>query len=167
MNAAHPDRPSFAKQAAVLLVSLGVCFAAACIGGLATAASIREWYPQLTKPSWTPPDGLFGPVWTALYAMMGLAAWQLWRNVGFPAARGPLTWFGTQLTLNVGWSVLFFGLRSPGAALVEIIVLWATIAGTIRAFWSGSRAAAALLAPYLAWVSFAALLNATIWWMNR
>ena len=111
-----------------------LCFAAASVGGWATSLSVGTWYQGLAKPSFTPPDGVFGPVWTALYLMMALAAWLVWRRAGWPRARVALTLFAVQLTLNLAWSVLFFGLQAIGWALVEIVVLWIAIAATTIAF---------------------------------
>ena len=127
---------------------------------------MKSWYPSLAKPAWTPPDWLFGPVWTLLYLMMGLAAWLVWRQAEAGRARRPLLLYALQLLLNTCWSLLFFGLRSPGLALLEILLLWLAIAATLWAFARVRGWAAALLAPYLAWVSFAVALNFAIWRMN-
>jgi tryptophan-rich sensory protein len=149
-----------------LVVSILICFAAAGIGSLATTPQIPGWYANLAKPTWTPPGWIFGPVWTLLYLMMAVAAWLVWRQAGFAGAKLPLALFAIQLALNSLWSVLFFGLQNPGAAAVEIILLWAAILATMVTFGRRSRVAGGLLAPYLAWVSFAAVLNAAIWRMN-
>ena len=141
-------------------------FTAAAIGGTATARAVRDWYPTLTKPGWNPPAWLFGPVWTVLYVAMAVAAWLAWRQAGWTGARAALTLFLVQLTLNAAWSVIFFGLRNPGAAFAEIVVLWAAIIGTLVSFWQVSPPAGMLFIPYLAWVSFAAVLNFTIWRLN-
>lgn len=138
---------------------LALTFAAAALGNWATLSSVDGWYQTLERPSWTPPDWIFAPVWTALYAAMAVAAWLVWRQHGWAAARRSLTLFVVQLALNVLWSVLFFGLRQPAWALAEIVVLWLLIAATTVAFWRRSRAAGSLLVPYLAWVAFAAALN--------
>lgn len=154
------------RSLGVLALAGGACAAVAGLGGLATAAGMADgWYEQLAKPSWNPPDGVFGPVWTGLYAANAVAAWRVWRAAG-PQARGALTLFGAQLALNLGWSVLFFGLRSPDAALVEIGVLLLVIAATLAAFARHDRLAAGLLVPYLAWVAFATALNAAIVALN-
>jgi translocator protein len=144
-----------------------VCFAAAGIGSAMTSKSLADWYPGLAKPTWNPPDWVFGPVWTLLYTMMAIAAWLVWRNAGWHGAPVPLALFTTQLALNVIWSGLFFALESPGAAFAEIVLLWLSILATLVQFWRIDRAAGALLGPYLAWVSFAAALNFTIWQLNR
>lgn len=124
-----------------------------------------EWYAALAKPGWTPPSGVFGPVWTLLYVLMGVAAWLVWdrhRN----AARVALTLFVLQLIVNAAWSWLFFGLRSPALAFAGIVLLWALILATVIAFRRLRPPAAALLLPYLAWVTFAAALNFAIWRLN-
>ena len=144
-----------------------ICFAAAAIGGWATAGSVGTWYQTLAKPAWNPPDRVFGPVWSVLYLTMAVALWLVVRSGSWPECRTAVALFGLQLLLNMGWSALFFGLRRPDLAAVEIGVLWVTIAATVLAFWRHSPVAAALLLPYLAWVSFASLLNFTIWQMNR
>lgn len=149
-----------------LIVLLAVCFAAAAAGGAATYPSIEAWYAALAKPSWTPPDWVFGPVWTVLYACMAVAAWLVWRQRGLVGAKGELALFGVQLAFNVAWSWLFFGLHSPGLAFVDILVLLAAIVATTFAFQRVSITAGLLLVPYLGWVTFAAVLNFAIWRMN-
>ncbi|MCB1888719.1 MAG: tryptophan-rich sensory protein [Rhodocyclaceae bacterium] len=124
------------------------------------------WYVGLTKPSWNPPAWVFGPVWTFLYVTMGVAAWLVWRRAGWRGARGALLLFGLQLGLNALWSYVFFGAHLMGWGLVEMLVLWAAILATARAFARHSRTAGWLLAPYLAWVAFAAVLNFTLWRLN-
>ena len=143
-----------------------VCFGAAGIGSAVTASQIDGWYATLAKPGWNPPNWIFGPVWTTLYLAMAVAGWLVWRQGGVAGARGPLLLFAVQLILNTLWSCLFFGLTSPGLAFVEILLLWAAIAATTVSFWSRSKIAGALFLPYLAWVSFAAVLNFTIWRLN-
>jgi benzodiazapine receptor len=145
---------------------LAASLAAGAIGGIATGPAIPTWYQQIEKPSWTPPSWLFGPVWTTLYLAMGGAAWMVWRRGGWAENRRALTLFGVQLILNALWSFLFFGLRSPGLAMAEIVVLWLAILLTLLAFWRVSRPAGALLVPYLLWVTFASALNFAIWRMN-
>lgn len=126
-----------------------------------------DWYLTLNKPSWNPPGWVFGPVWTLLYTMMAIAAWLVWRKGGIAKQRRPLTLFAVQLLLNALWTPLFFGLHMLGVAFAEIILLWIAILATILAFRKVSPSAAWLLVPYLLWVTFAAILNATLWWMNR
>lgn len=149
------------------LLALGgwllLCFAAAAMGGLFMPG---EWYASLKKPSWNPPGWIFGPVWTALYTMMAVAAWLVWKRGGFSAQRRALALFLAQLALNAVWTPLFFGLHRPGVAFAEILLLWLAIAATLTAFRPVSRVAAWLLAPYLAWVSFAAALNYALWRLN-
>jgi benzodiazapine receptor len=139
------------------------CFAAAAMGGLFMPG---EWYASLQKPAWNPPGWIFGPVWTALYTMMAVAAWLVWRQGGWSKQRQRLLVFLAQLTLNALWTPLFFGLHWPGVAFAEILLLWLAIAATIAAFRPVSRPAMVLLVPYLAWVSFAAVLNFTLWRLN-
>jgi tryptophan-rich sensory protein len=124
------------------------------------------WYESLAKPAWTPPDAVFGPVWTILYVLMAVAAWRVWREHGFGRATTALGLYFGQLALNATWSFLFFGLHSPGAALLEILALWLAILATIVTFARRDRLAAGLLVPYLIWVSYAAVLNAAIWRLN-
>jgi len=146
-----------------LVVCLGMCFSAAFMGALFPPG---DWYAGLNKPSWNPPGWVFGPVWSALYAMMAVAAWLVWQRGGFGAQRRGLVWFIIQLALNAAWTPLFFGWHLPAIAFGEMLLLWAAIAATLRAFFQINRLAGWLLAPYLAWVSFAAALNFTIWKLN-
>jgi len=148
-----------------LIVCLAAVAAAAAIGGYATSLGLDEWYRALAKPAWNPPDWLFGPVWTLLYILMALAAWLVWMR-GWKAAKYALTLFVVQLILNAAWSWLFFGWRQPGWAFVELVILLAAIIATAVAFARVKPIAACLLAPYLAWVTFAGLLNFTIWRLN-
>jgi benzodiazapine receptor len=125
-----------------------------------------EWYAQLVKPSWTPPNWVFAPVWTVLYLLMAIAAWLVWRPQGFAAARLALILFQVQLGLNALWSWLFFGQQRPGLAVIDITLLWLAILLTLLAFWRRDSFAGLLLLPYLAWVSYAAALNFAIWRLN-
>ena len=145
-----------------LIVFLLSSFLAAGIGGAITARSVRTWYLTLRKPTWNPPARLFGPVWSVLYLLMAIAAWLVWRGRDAADVRAALALYAAQLALNVLWSFLFFGLRRPSTALIEIALLWFAIAATIAAFWPIDRTAAALLLPYLAWVGFATVLNRSI-----
>ncbi len=140
-----------------------LCLAAAAPGVLFMPG---EWYAALVKPPWNPPKSIFGPVWSALYAMMAVAAWLVWRRGGCTVRRHALVPFFMQLALNALWTPLFFGLHWMGVAFVEILFLWLAIAWTIAAFNRVDRVAAGLLWPYLAWVSFASVLNATLWRLN-
>jgi uncharacterized protein YbjT (DUF2867 family)/tryptophan-rich sensory protein len=154
------------KCLAMLLVLLAVCFGTAAVGAALTAGPVRDWYPTLRKPAWTPPDWVFGPVWTILYVLMALAAWFVWRRARGAASRTALGLFAVQLVLNAAWSGLFFTLRSPASAFAEIILLWCAIAATLSSFGRVSTLGASLLVPYLLWVTYAAALNGTIWRMN-
>lgn len=124
------------------------------------------WYEALDKPSWTPPNAVFGPVWTALYLMMAVAAWLVWRKAGFAGASAALTLFVVQLALNALWSYLFFGLHRPDLALIDILLLWLVILATLLLFWRIQPLAGALLVPYLLWVTYATALNFQIWRLN-
>jgi translocator protein len=123
------------------------------------------WYAALDKPSWNPPSWVFGPVWTVLYIMMGVAAWLVWDRYR-SAARTALAVFVVQVVFNGLWSYLFFGLQSPALAFAGIVILWSLIVTTLVLFWRARTVAGVLLLPYLAWVSFAAVLNFTIWQLN-
>ncbi len=150
-----------------LLISLAICFAAEGLGGLFTAQSVGAWYLTLQKPAFTPPGWIFGPVWTLLYLMMGIALYLIWKRAGSGAeVRGAVTLFAFQLLLNVAWSAVFFGRQSPLGGLLIIVALWLTLALTIWRFRQISPLAAGLLLPYLAWTSFAAVLNFAIWRLN-
>lgn len=155
------------RSALVLVGFIAVCFAVAGLGGWATASSVQSWYPTLRKPPFSPPDWVFGPVWTALYTMMAVAAFLVWRQAGFNAARLALGLFAVQLLLNLAWSPVFFGLRQILAGFIVIILLWLAIAATTIAFYRHSVAAVVLMIPYLLWVTFAAVLNGSLWWLNR
>lgn len=157
-----------ARQALFLVVFVAVCFAAAGLGSLFTAPQVASggWYDTLDKPFFTPPNWLFGPVWSALYLLMAISGWLVWRVRGFSGAKVALSLFWAQLFLNFLWSVVFFGFESLGAGMVEILVLWTAILLTIFSFRLISRPAAWLLAPYLAWVTFASLLNLGIFLLN-
>jgi tryptophan-rich sensory protein len=155
------------RSASALIVSTGTCLLVGVSGSLVTATSVREWYPQIQKPPWTPPGAVFGPVWTVLYILMGVSVWLILRSTVGNARRTALLIFVTQLVLNSAWSFLFFGLRSPGWAALEIVLLWCSIIATMLAFARISRLAAGLLLPYSLWVSYAAALNVAIWNLNR
>ncbi|WP_414660854.1 TspO/MBR family protein [Horticoccus sp. 23ND18S-11] len=150
-----------------LVVFLLVTFAAAAIGSTATFPNVSTWYPTLNKPSWTPPGWLFGPVWSCLYLAMAVAAWRVWRKSMIGNAAVTAWLYGLQLVLNALWSVLFFGLKQPGFALVDIVALWLLLLGLLVRFWRADRIAGALWTPYFLWVTFASGLNTAIWWLNR
>ena len=124
------------------------------------------WYAELAKPTWNPPNWIFAPVWTFLYILMGVAAWIFWLRAGWERGRAALAVFVLQLVLNFTWSWIFFGAHRMGWALVEIVILWSAILLTILLFARKSVTAAALLVPYLLWVTFAAVLNAALWHLN-
>jgi tryptophan-rich sensory protein len=150
-----------------LAAFVALTFSAAGVGAAFTASSVRTWYPALRKPPGNPPAAYFGPVWTVLYLLMTIAAWNVWRvGDGWDGASAAITIFLVQLALNAAWSAIFFGLRAPGLALVEIGLLWAAILTTIILFWRLSMFSGAILVPYLVWVTYAAYLNAGIWRLN-
>ncbi len=146
-----------------LLIWIAISFVPALVGSNFMPA---EWYVHLRKPPWTPPGYLFGPVWSFLYLSMGVAAWLVWRRGGYGAAPVALTLFLIQLVFNGFWSWLFFGLHRPGLAFADIAVLWCFILVTLLAFWRQSAFAGILMMPYLLWVSFASVLNFSIWRLN-
>jgi benzodiazapine receptor len=151
-----------------LLACLVLVFAAAGIGALATNRATTTWYQGLKKPSFNPPEWLFGPAWAVLYLLMAVAAFLVWRQgLGTAGVKLALAVFLVQIVLNALWSVLFFGLRSSLAGLVDIVFLWLAILATIVLFFRVSVAAGVILLPYIAWVSFAAILNAAILRLNR
>jgi translocator protein len=153
------------RQLGGLVVSLLIVFGIATLGGAITNLSVATWYPSLEKPSWTPSGSTIGVIWTILYILMGIAAWVIWRRHS-EGRQLSLAIYALQLLLNLGWSGLFFGLRSPGLALIEIGVLWLAILATSVAFWKVSKLAGVLMIPYLSWVTVAGVLNALIWKMN-
>lgn len=160
----HTINPGQSVVSLILWVT--VCLGAGLIGSMSTGAAVATWYAELTKPSWTPPNWLFAPVWTTLYIMMGVAAWIVWRKVGFSGAPYAILIFGIQLIFNAAWSGLFFGMRRFDLAFIEIVVLWLLILATAIAFWRHDARASLLLLPYLAWVSYASALNFAIWRLN-
>jgi len=151
-----------------LLASVVVCQLAGVVGAVFTRAAIPSWYAYLKKPSFTPPNWLFGPAWITLYLLMAVAAYLVWQK-GWQGqgVRPALAIFLVQLLLNVLWSPAFFGWRSPLAGMIVIILLWLAIAVTIVAFSRISRPAALLLLPYILWVSYASALNISIYFLNR
>ena len=149
---------------AVLIGFLAACFLAAATGILFKPG---KWYADLRKPSWRPPNWLFAPVWTLLYLMMAVAGWLVWQTAGLSGARVALSFYVLQLLLNALWTPVFFGLHRQGLGFAVIVALWLAIAATIASFATISMAATVLMVPYLAWVSFAAALNYTVWQMNR
>ncbi|MBP4142921.1 tryptophan-rich sensory protein [Flavobacterium sp. I-SCBP12n] len=145
------------------------CLVIGYFSGIVTRSAITDWYPTLVKPSFNPPNWIFAPVWSLLYVMMGVAAGLVWNRLEFEkeAVKKALIFFAIQLGLNALWSYLFFGLHNPMLAGLEIIVLWLMIYETYVQFGKINKIAGYLFLPYLAWVSFAAVLNASIWWLNK
>jgi len=150
-----------------LPIFFGICFAVGASGSVFTASSVKTWYPGLLKPAGTPPPWVFGPVWSILYLLMATAAWLVWRQRIHEDVWLALALFMAQLILNGLWSIIFFGLRRPGAALVEIILLLATIAMTATRFAEFSRLAFWLMTPYAGWVLYASYLTLGIWRLNK
>jgi benzodiazapine receptor len=142
---------------------LAVCYGVAALGGISTAKEIPGWYAHLHKPGFTPPNWVFGPVWSLLYTLMAVAAWLVWKARGAKLALGA---FWVQLGLNLAWSEAFFALHGLFASTVVIAMLWVVIVVTIVLFWRSSRTAGAMMVPYLAWVSYATALNVAIMRMN-
>jgi tryptophan-rich sensory protein len=150
-----------------LVVSIVVCQGAGAIGSVFTREAIPTWYATLEKPAFNPPNSLFFPVWITLYVLMAVSAFLVWRRgLGSPGVKMALVMFVVQLVLNALWSVVFFGLECPLCGVIVILVLWLAIAGTVVTFSRISRSAAALLIPYLLWVTFASILNISIWLLN-
>lgn len=158
-------RSNSRRNALGLVGWLAATFVTGGIGAFASA-SAASFYGHLTQPFWAPPAWLFGPVWTVLYVLMGVAAWLVWREHGFAGASTALRLFIVQLFTNALWTWLFFVWHQGALSLAEIVVLWLLIAATISAFWRLNRLAAILLVPYLAWVSFAAALTLSLWRLN-
>ena len=156
---------SVSRQAIGFIGWLLLTFATAAIGAIASADA-SAFYGQLTRPSWAPPGWLFGPVWSVLYTLMAVSAWWVWRARGFTGARRALVLFIVQLAANALWSWLFFVWHQGGLAFAEILLLWCMVAATLIAFWRISSFAAALLMPYLVWVTFASALTFSVWKLN-
>lgn len=148
-----------------LIISILIPFLASAIGSLFTASSVSTWYVELQKPSFNPPNWVFGPVWTLLYLLMGVALYLVWAEKA-KNKKPAFIAFGIQMSLNALWSVLFFGLQNPLLAFIEIIFLWISILATTIFFYRISKRAAYLLIPYILWVSFAAVLNFAIFYLN-
>jgi tryptophan-rich sensory protein len=161
--------PSVARQATVLVGLILLCQGAGAAGALLTDPGPGSWYAGLSKPPFNPPPWIFGPVWIALYTAMAVAAWRIWRKGVFEGAstRSALTLFGVQLAVNAAWTPTFFGLEMLLVALGVILIMLMLIVATTRTFWRIDRLAGGLMVPYIAWVAFATVLNASIWWLNR
>jgi benzodiazapine receptor len=149
-----------------LALFVALCLGIGALGASVVQTSVDTWYAELIKPDFTPPDWVFGPVWTLLYVLMAVAAWRVWRAADSDTARGPLTLFALQLALTLAWTVVFFGLLKIGAAVATIIVLDVGVIVTVLAFRTVDRIAALLMVPYLAWVAFATVLSIAIWRLN-
>jgi translocator protein len=182
MNRIQAGQQKFSKigarhpGAVALGIALAAPFVAAVLGGVATSSSLSTWYQRLKKPSWNPPSWIFGPVWTLLYTMMGVASWLVWkegrtgkeRDLSTSAeSRAALRLYGIHLVFNALWSIIFFGLRRIGWAAAEIAVLWSLIAATLVRFHRIKKLAGMLLIPYLLWGTFASVLNLKLWRLNR
>jgi tryptophan-rich sensory protein len=154
------------RETVGLVLWVVVSFSAGIIGSQFTGPAVGTWYAGIAKPAWTPPSAVFGPVWSALYLMMGIAGWLVWRRAGFAGAPAAMALFGLQLIFNAAWSGIFFGMRRFDLAFIEIVVLWALILATAIAFWRHDARAGLLLVPYLAWVTYASALNFAIWRLN-
>lgn len=154
------------KNWLLLILAILLCEGVGILGSFFTVSAIPTWYVTLTKPSFSPPNFIFGPVWTMLYALMGISLYLVWTSK-VESKQQALKYFFVQLGLNAMWSIIFFGLKKPGLAFFEIIALWIAIYLTIKAFQKISKVASYLLYPYLAWVSFASILNLSIWILNR
>jgi tryptophan-rich sensory protein len=152
-----------------ILTLVATCMSVGYFSGLITRSAITTWYPTLIKPIFNPPNWIFAPVWSLLYVLMGIAAGLVWTKMDHEKemVKKALLFFAIQLALNSLWSVLFFGLKNPLLALIEIVILLLMIYETYLKFAKINRMASFLLIPYLAWVSFATVLNASIWWLNR
>jgi len=159
------SKVSASHQVVGLFAWLVLSFAAAATGAVASSEA-GTFYEQLVRPGWAPPAWLFAPVWTVLYLLMGTAAWLVWRQHGFKQARTALALFVIQLAANALWTWVFFVWHQGALAFAEIVLLWCLIAVTIASFWRFSRVAAALLLPYLAWVTFASALTFATWRLN-
>ncbi len=152
-----------------ILIMVVTCVAIGYLSGEVTRESVNTWYPTLNKPVFNPPNWLFAPVWTTLYIFMGIAAGLVWDKIDTQkeTVKKGLTFFAIQLGLNALWSYLFFGLQNPLLALIEIVLLWLMIYETFIQFNKVNKTAGYLFIPYILWVSFALILNAAIWWLNR
>lgn len=167
-TSAPPARSSFARSVLLALVAMVPVFATSVLGSLATMPQITGWYTTIVKPSFNPPNWVFGPAWTILFIMMAYAFWRVLRlDPKTPGREAAIAIFLVQLVFNASWSWAFFWGQSPLAGLVVIAFLWLSITATIVAFWRLERTAGLLLVPYLAWVSFASALNAAIFVLNR
>lgn len=152
-----------------IIVLIVTCTAVGYFSSMATMSSVKTWFPTLAKPFFNPPSWVFAPVWSLLYVMMAVAAGLVWNRSDHQKeeVKKALIFFAIQLALNALWSILFFGLRNPFLALIEIVLLWLMIYETYLKFAKIDKISGYLFIPYVAWVSFASILNASIWWLNR
>jgi len=151
-----------------IVLVVATCLTIGYLSGMVTRDSITTWYPTLVKPVFNPPNWIFAPVWSLLYIMMGVAGGMVWNRYYVNLlVKKALGFFVIQLGLNALWSYLFFGLHNPFLALIEIVLLWLMIFETYNQFKKIDKVAGFLMIPYLAWVSFATILNASIWWLNK
>jgi translocator protein len=151
-----------------LIISVVACLAAGGVGSLFTFKAIPTWYPGLKKPKYTPPNQAFGPVWTALYILMGLSVFFIWqKGLAYDGVLLAFVFFWAQLVLNALWSIIFFGMKSKGGGVITIVILWFLILAAIITSFKVSGWAGTLLIPYIIWVSIASYLNIGIWWLNR
>ena len=160
------DAPGRARHAVALVVWLVICFAAPAVGAGAMSGGGGGWYAALAKPVWTPPAWVFGPVWTLLYVLMALGAWLVWLRPASRCRTVALSAFLLQLALNAAWTPIFFGAQRIGWAMVVLAMLWVALLVTVVLFWRVRALAGVSQLPYLLWVSYAATLNAGIWWLN-
>lgn len=165
MDLLHPAKTPVQRLVGVLVAVL-VTLCAGLIGNLLGADAITTWYVGLEKPSWNPPNWIFGPVWTLLYVLMGIAAYLVWEQTKDSSRRAALVVYGVQLALNALWSIIFFTFKQPALAFGEIVIMWIAILATIVLFWRVRPLAGALLLPYIAWVTFALVLNFAVWQLN-
>ena len=159
------DMQKILRTATVLMTCIGVGY----FSGMVTKDSVTTWYPTLVKPFFNPPNWIFMPVWSVLYIMMGIAAGRIWNRLETDEENVKIAFkfFVIQLALNALWSYLFFGFHNTFLAMIEIVILWLMIYETIIKFRKVDKIASQMLIPYIAWVSFAAILNASVWWLNR
>lgn len=151
----------------MLGVFLVICLMVELLGGWFTEMGVKTWYPTIQKPTWVPPNWVFGPVWTVLYIMMAFSLWLVWKEPTTAPKAMAYRLFAAQLCVNLIWSALFFTFECPLCALIDIVVLWLLVAWTIASFYAIRPLAGFLLIPYLLWVSYAMALNASIWYLNR
>jgi len=159
--------PKESRDLVGLFAFIVLCLVVSGIGGAVTASSVETWYQALEKPPFNPPDWVFAPVWTLLYIIMGIAAWRVWRFRSFEATSKALGFFALQLGFNLTWSFLFFGLQRIDLALVEIVILLVVIIVNAIMFWRIDRLAGLMFLPYIAWVTYATILNSSLWLLNK